>query len=60
MRKSIYLSHMVVYCTLTTHLYEASTSSFVLIIVILLTFAEGWTLAKLLGKLPFSKYVIGV
>lgn len=56
----IYLSHMVVYRTLTAHLYEVSTSPFVQVLVMLLTFIGGWVLTKMLGKLPWSKYVIGV
>lgn len=56
----IYLSHMVIYRTLTAHLYEFSTSPFIQLFVMIFTFIGGWILTKMLGKLPWSKYIIGV
>lgn len=56
----IYLSHMVIYRTVTIRLYDISTSLFMQLFVMVLTFMGAWLLTIILSKLPFKKYIIGI
>lgn len=55
----IYLSHIVIYRSLTVHLYLLSTSPLMQLLVMVLTFIGAWILTKLISLLPFKKYIIG-
>ncbi len=55
----IYLSHILVFNVLTIYLYKYSTTFYMQIFVMLLTFIGAYILTYLLSKVPFSKFVIG-
>lgn len=56
----IYLSHMVVYRTISIHIYEQlGTDWYYMVLSMILTFSGGWILAFIISLLPFKKYIIG-
>lgn len=56
---AIYLCHMLIYSTITSHLYIISSSPLFQMTVIVLTFISAYCLSWILYKLPFHKYIIG-